>query len=474
MDAKESVRTNAGLSDGPATAGIRLALVSLGCPKNLVDSERILGTLTEDPLFVFSPRPEDADVVIVNTCSFIDKAKKESIDTILDMARLKEEGSLKAVVVAGCMVERYLDDLKREIPEVDSFVGIRDYAQFPATIRSLFGATTAPRGEAPAHAPFDPRMEDKNRVLLTPRHTAYLRISEGCDNPCTFCAIPAIRGVFRSKPLETIVAEAKALVARGVKEINLIGQDTTSYGRDRADGKRLPQLLDAVGGVDGVAWVRLLYAYPAFFGDETIEAIARNPRVVKYLDMPLQHGSLSVLRRMGRSLRSAEIRGDLRKLRERIPEIAIRTTFIVGFPGETEREFEELLDFIREFRFERVGAFTYSDEDGTPAERLGDDVPPKVKAARYRRVMEVQQKIAFERNRELSGTVMECLIDAPAPRSKGRFIARTYRDAPEIDGRVFVRGEGLLAGDLVRARVTGSRGYDLLAEVGREAFPNEG
>jgi ribosomal protein S12 methylthiotransferase len=369
------------------------------------------------------------------------------------------------------MVERYLDDLRREIPEVDGFVGIRDYAQFPATIRSLLGATAAPRGEAPAHAPFDPRMDDRNRVLLTPRHSAYLRISEGCDNPCTFCAIPAIRGVFRSKPLEDVVAEAKALVARGARELNLIGQDTTSYGRDRKEGYRTSHLLDALSAVDGARWVRLLYAYPAFFGDDLIEAMARNDRVVNYLDMPLQHASLGVLRRMGRSLRSSEIRSDLRRLRERVPDVAIRTTFIVGFPGETEKEFEELLDFVREMRFERVGAFTYSDEDGTPAERLGDDVPPRVKAARYRRLMEVQQKIAFERNREIAGTEVECLIDGPAPRGKDRFVGRTYRDAPEIDGRVFVRGEGLSAGDFVRARVTGSRGYDLLAEVGREAFP---
>jgi len=472
MADKTRARSRDGLT---APKGVRLSLVSLGCPKNLVDSERILGALADDPLFVFCPRPEDADVVVVNTCSFIEKAKRESIDTILDMARLKAEGRVRAVVVAGCMVERYLDELRREIPEVDSFVGIRDYAEFPATVRSLLGRTAAPRGEAPAHAAADPRMDDRNRVLLTPRHTAYLRISEGCDNPCTFCAIPAIRGVFRSKPLSDVVAEAEGLARRGVREIVLIGQDTTSYGRDRSDGNRIQHLLDAVAQVDGVAWVRLLYAYPAFFTDDLVEAMARNAKVVKYLDMPLQHGSRAVLRRMGRQLRSAEIGRNLGKLRARIPEVAIRTTFIVGFPGETEGEFEELLDFVREQRFDRVGAFTYSVEDGTPAERLEDTVPPRVKAARYRRVMEAQQKIAFERNREIVGTEALCLVDGPDARSKGRFVARTYRDAPEIDGRVFVRAgdRGLAPGEFVSARVTGTRGYDLLAEVGREAFHPE-
>ena len=460
---------------------VNVHLVSLGCPKNLVDSEVILGRLGEAGHRV-TPYPELADVLMVNTCSFIDSAKEESVNTILELAAYKEEDPGKQIVIAGCLGQRYPEDLLREVPEIDAIVGLSEYQRVGAIIEDLVGdeRRLAPLQVQP---PVHPSYSEGSRLRLTPRHTTYLRISEGCDNPCTFCAIPSFRGRFRSKPLDTVIAEAQELIASGATELNLISQDLTSYGLDLTGRYQLAELLERLDALDGLRWIRLLYAYPKKFSEEMIAAVADLDRVVPYIDMPIQHIHDKTLRRMGRRMGERDTKQLFDRMRERIPGLVLRTTFIVGFPGETEEEFETLEQFVRDYRIERVGVFPYSDEDGTPATRLKEKVSEAVALERQERLMLAQQEIAFEYNRGRVGEVVDVLIDGVAtaepdgepqeeeaaetddsiPARLGRY-GRSYAEAPEIDARIFLPEDAGEVGAYVRMRITATDGYDLEAE----------
>jgi ribosomal protein S12 methylthiotransferase len=441
------------------------AFVSLGCPKNLVDSERMLGRLAQDG-YALVPEPDGADVVVVNTCGFIEPARQESLSVIREMLALKAEGRVGAVVVAGCLAERKKEALLDEVPGVDQVVGVFGREEIGTAVararahrheqRTLFRP-------APVKAP-----EDTARLRVTPRHYAYLKISEGCDRLCTFCAIPSMRGKHVTKPIEQVLAEARELAADGVRELIVVAQDTTYYGLDLYGRVRLAELLRELDGVDGLEWVRVLYAYPIHFTDELIETLAGAGKIVPYLDLPLQHINDRVLRRMQRRVRRAEVEELLEKLRGAIPGLVLRTTFITGFPGETEGEFEELCDFVRAARFERAGVFPYSLEPGTPAERLDGHLPEEVKQARRGRLMAVQQEVALAWSAAQVGRQIEVIVDGPDPEIPNHSLARGHADAPDIDCLVRVKGKGLRPGDLVRVKVTAADGYDL---VGRAAGP---
>jgi ribosomal protein S12 methylthiotransferase len=441
------------------------AFVSLGCPKNLVDSERMLGKLAQDG-YALVPEADGADVVVVNTCGFIEPARQESLSVIREMLALKSEGRVGAVVVAGCLAERRKEALLEEVPEVDHVVGVFGREE----IGRVVARTLAGRDEqrtlfrpAPVRA-----LEDTARLRITPRHYAYLKISEGCDRLCTFCAIPGMRGKHVTKPIEEVVREARELAADGVRELIVVAQDTTYYGLDLYGRVRLAELLRELDRVDGLEWVRVLYAYPIHFTDPLIDTLASARKIVPYLDLPLQHISDRVLRRMQRRVRRAEIEALLEKLRGAIPGLVLRTTFITGFPGETEAEFEELCDFVRAARFERAGVFPYSLEPGTPAERLDGHLPEPVKQERRDRLMRVQQEVALAWSAAQVGKQIEVIVDGPDPEIPGHALARGHADAPDIDCLVRVKGKGLHPGDLVRVKVTAADGYDL---IGRATGP---
>lgn len=485
----ESVNTE----NVPDAREVRVHLVSLGCPKNLVDSEVILGGLGSRGLVITSD-PEAADVIVVNTCSFIEAAKEESIQTILEACELKSQSATpKKVVVTGCMSQRYGPELRREIPELDAIVGLGEYANLADALLGLLDdpSRTHYKVSDPTRACF----AEVGRFRLTPEHYAYLRISEGCDNPCTFCSIPSFRGRFRSKPIPMVIEEAEELVASGAREIVLISQDTTSYGVDIDGTFQLARLLNALGDVHGVDWIRLLYAYPAYTTDAMIDAIASVPKVLPYVDIPLQHISDPMLRRMGRRMNEAKTRSLLERMRERIPNLYLRTTFIVGFPGETDAQFRELCDFTREFRFERLGVFTYSPEENTPSAGFPDQIPEAVREERLEELMLIQQEIAFAKNRERRGEVTEAIVDSVDEDENGRTVltARSYGEAPEIDPVILVpvdeshgepltgaapagfveipvggarglpRLEPVRTGDIIPVRIVGHREYDLIA-----------
>ncbi|MCI0652526.1 MAG: 30S ribosomal protein S12 methylthiotransferase RimO [Planctomycetes bacterium] len=439
-------------------------LVSLGCPKNLVDSEVFLGDILAKG-FRITPTPELADVLMVNTCAFIDSAKAESIDTILELCAVKAEHPEKKVVVAGCLAQRYSAQIAAEIPEVDAIIGLSEYGRMAEILRSLFRS----RSELPhvaVNPPVHPAYSEGSRLRLTPPHSAYLRISEGCDNPCTFCAIPSFRGRFRSKTIEAVVAEAEELVSSGATELNLISQDLTSYGFDFGGAYLLAALLERLNALSGVRWIRLLYTYPYKFSDEMIGAVADLDRVVKYIDMPIQHIHDRVLRRMGRRMGEAGTRALFERMRARIPGLVLRTTFIVGFPGETEEEFQALVDFVGEARIERAGVFTYSDEDGTPAVKLDGKIPGKIAEERRERIMLAQQEVAFRWNAERVGSEVDVLVDGADADQSGRrrLYGRSYAEAPEIDSRIYLPDACAPPGAYLRARVTAAAGYDLVAE----------
>jgi ribosomal protein S12 methylthiotransferase len=440
------------------------AFVSLGCPKNLVDSERMLGKLAQDG-YVLTPDADGADVVVVNTCGFIEPARQESLGVIREMLDLKSQGRVGAVVVAGCLAERKKDHLLQEVPGVDHIVGVFGREE----IASVLHRTLSRRGAEEQRSLFRPApvraLEDTARLRITPRHYAYLKISEGCDRLCTFCAIPQMRGKHVTKPIEEVVREAKELAEDGVRELIIVAQDTTYYGLDLYGRVRLAELLRELDQIDGIEWLRVLYAYPIHFTDELIETLATTPKVLPYLDMPLQHINDRMLRRMQRRVDRRQTEELLARLRQAIPELVLRTTFIVGFPGETEAELEELCEFVSQTGFERVGVFPYSLEPRTPAERLPDHVPEEVKMARRDRLMEIQQQAAFDWSRAQVGREMDIIIDAPDPEVPGCFLARSHADAPDIDGTVRLKGKGLHAGDIVRCRITGADGYDLLARA---------
>ncbi|WP_123040110.1 30S ribosomal protein S12 methylthiotransferase RimO [Cohnella candidum] len=436
----------------------KVSVVTLGCEKNLVDSE-IMSGLIHQRGFTLVEKPEDATVVIVNTCGFIDAAKEESVNTILSLAELKETAKLKALIVSGCLTQRYKQVLMEEMPEIDGIVGTGDFHNINGIIDEAL------HGRKPVYVgnPVFTYEEKLPRLLSTPRHTAYVKIAEGCDNACTFCSIPIMRGKFRSRSIESIVAEAENLASQGVKEISLIAQDSTNYGVDLYEGFKLPELLNRVSEVEGVEWVRLHYAYPGFFTDELIETMATNPKICKYIDMPLQHSEDAILKRMRRPGRQRDVRELVAKIRARIPEVALRTSMIVGFPGETEEDFAKLCEFVREMKFDRLGVFTYSQEEDTPASRLPDQIPDEVKETRASTLMEIQRQVAQENASKYVGRTLEVLVERYDGRSDV-FIGRSQFDAPEIDGEVYISGIRAEIGDIRRVRITHAYEYDLSGE----------
>jgi ribosomal protein S12 methylthiotransferase len=447
-----------------------LSFVSLGCSKNLVDSERMLGLLAQDG-FALVPDGHESDLVIVNTCGFIDAARQESCGVIEEMLARKRAGQVKGVIVAGCLAERQKDLLLEQFPEVDRVVGVFGREEIARVSRRILGGLQEQR------TLFRPAavsaQDDRARLRITPRHLAYLKVSEGCDRFCTFCAIPYMRGKHVTKPIELVVAEARELAADGVRELILVAQDMTYYGVDLYGRPRLSELLRELDQLDQLDWIRILYNYPSYFTDELYEVLAGARRIIPYLDMPLQHINDRLLKVMNRRHTRAETEAIIARLRSTIPGLVLRTTFIVGFPGETEAEFQELLDFVGETRFERLGVFSYSFEPDTPAARLADQLPDTLKEERRGRVMAAQQPIAEEFNRSLVGRTLDVLIDGPAPRGRNDWLGRPYTDAPDVDGLTLVRGPNLQPGDIVACKIVGAEGYDLIAHPADAARPRQ-
>lgn len=437
----------------------KVKVVTLGCEKNLVDSE-IMSGLIHQRGYTLTDSSEEATVIIVNTCGFIDAAKEESVNTILDMADLKQTGSLKALIVSGCLTQRYKEELMKEMPEIDGIVGTGDFHN----INEIVDKALAGRKPVYVGNPVFNYEQALPRRVATPRYTAYVKIAEGCDNNCTFCSIPIMRGAFRSRSMESIVAEVENLASQGVKEISLIAQDSTNYGTDLYDKFMLPELLNKVSEVEGIEWVRLHYAYPGFFTDELIETMASNPKICKYIDMPLQHSEDAILKRMRRPGRQRDTRELISRIRSRMPEVALRTSIIVGFPGETEEDFERLTQFVRDVEFDRLGVFTYSKEEDTPAARLPDQLPEEIKEYRANSLMEIQREIASRRNGRRVGNDIDVLIERYDGHSDV-YVGRSQFDAPEIDGEVFVRGQDLAIGKVAKVRVTHSFDFDLSGEA---------
>lgn len=439
---------------------MQILFVSLGCDKNLVDTEMMLGQLAEKG-YTFTDDEESADVAVVNSCCFINDAKEESINTILQLAELKNEGQLKALIVCGCLAQRYADEIQTEIPEVDAILGTTAIDRIVETVDAVF------KGQAENHLEDINRdcVYGKPRSVTTGGHYAYLKIAEGCNKRCTYCVIPSVRGSYRSVPMEALVAEAQMLAEGGVKELILVAQETTLYGVDIYGEKKLPVLLKQLAGVEGIQWIRLLYCYPEEITDELIEVIRTEEKICNYLDMPIQHASDKILKKMGRRTRREELEATIEKLRSEIPDICLRTTLISGFPGETERDHEELLEFVNEMEFDRLGVFTYSQEENTPAAEMPDQVEEELKEQRQAEIMELQQDIAFDKAESLVGATMLAMIEGKVA-DENAYVARTYRDAPNVDGYLFVNtSRELMTGDFVKVRITGSYEYDLIGEL---------
>jgi ribosomal protein S12 methylthiotransferase len=438
----------------------RYAFISLGCPKNLIDSERMLGLLQLDG-YQLVQEPEGTDFVVVNTCGFIEAARDESYSAIRDMVELKRQGQTRGVIVSGCLAERQKEALLEELPEVDQLVGVFGRDEIARVADRLVGNLSEQRTVFQP-APVVP-LADRQRFRVTPRHFGYIKVSEGCDRLCTFCAIPNMRGKHASKPLEDVVQEARDMAADGVRELIVVAQDTTYYGLDLYGKPRLAELVRRLDNVEGLEWIRLMYFYPMHVSDELIGAMANAQRVVPYIDMPLQHINDRLLKRMARRVTRRETEQLIARLRARIESLTLRTTLITGFPGETECEFEELVEFVEQQRFENLGVFTYSREEGTPAARLPEHLPEHTKNARRDRLMQAQQRIAFERNESRVGSQVDVLLDAPVPDEPNAWIGRTKSEAPDIDGVVYVTGEGLQAGKFVKSEIVATHGYDLIA-----------
>lgn len=436
----------------------KINIVTLGCEKNLVDSE-IMSGLVHERGYTLVEEKEEATVIIVNTCGFIDAAKEESVNTILELAELKESGNLKALIVSGCLTQRYKAELMEEMPEIDGIVGTGDFHNIVQIVDE------AVRGRRPVWVgnPVFNYEEALPRKVSTPRFTTYVKIAEGCDNNCTFCSIPIMRGAFRSRTMESVVSEVQTLASQGVKEVSLIAQDSTNYGTDLYGEFKLPELLDRVSEVEGIEWVRLHYAYPGFFTEELIKTMASNPKICKYVDMPLQHSEDSILKRMRRPGRQRDTRELVARIREYIPEVSLRTSLIVGFPGETEEDFQRLCDFVSEIGFDRLGVFTYSMEEGTPASRLPNQVPEDVKEWRANTLMELQREVTKNRGSQFVGQVLDILVERYDGRSDV-YVGRSQYDAPEIDGEVFVKGSNLGIGEMTKVRITHAFEYDLSGE----------
>lgn len=444
---------------------IRVSLISLGCARNLVDSEVLLGHVVEEGLQVVK-EATDADVVVVNTCGFIDTAKQESIDTILSVARLKDEGTLKGVIAVGCLAQRYGDELKQQVPELDAVFGLSDYSGVPAVVRRIVNGSSR-RWVAPVDGgkPKGPRSDTK-RFLLTPKSFAYLRISEGCDHTCTFCAIPKMRGKNRSKPIDVLVEEAQNLAAAGIKELVVVAEDSTAYGLDTTRKRQIHTLLERLGDVDGIQWIRLMYAYPHTVAPELTTFLREHPKAVKYLDIPIQHISSRMLKAMKRGVSGEQVRGILDRLRAEVPGIAVRSTLIAGFPGETEQDFAEAKALVASYRFERLGVFPYSQEEDTPAFAMPDQVPAKVTEARVAELMELQRGVMRGFHESLVGKTLPAVVDGYDADAK-RLVARTWADAPEVDGRVLLAKGSAEPGTLVDVTITGADDYELTGAVGQ-------
>ncbi|CVK17579.1 30S ribosomal protein S12 methylthiotransferase RimO [Sporomusa sphaeroides] len=439
---------------------LKAGFVSLGCAKNLVDTEVMLGILADNNITI-TDDPHAADILIVNTCGFIDSAKEESISTIIQMADFKREGKCRGLIVAGCLGQRYQQELLDELPEVSAIVGTGAWHRIMEAVQAvLAGERLLLIGETDTI--YD---ENMRRITTTPSYSAYVKIAEGCSNCCSYCVIPLVRGKYRSRTVESIVSEVKNLTAQGVKEINLIAQDTTSYGRDRYHTPQLTALLKELVKIDGLLWIRLLYCYPKYFNDELIETIANEPKICKYIDMPLQHADDEILAAMNRRDTRADIETLLTKIRTSIPGVVVRTSFIVGFPGESDAHFETLKQFMLAQKFERVGVFSYSQEEGTPAGALAQQVPDAVKEERYHELMALQCQISGELNRQMEGKELTVLIEGHNSEQPDVAFGRSYREAPEVDGRIFVENAGgLVPGTVVQAEVVQGFTYDLLAE----------
>jgi ribosomal protein S12 methylthiotransferase len=445
---------------GPTTSKGRYAFISLGCPKNLVDSERMLGKLQLDG-YELVGEAKGADFAIVNTCGFIEAARTESFASIDEMLELKKRGQLRGVIVAGCLAERQREQLLEDRPGIDHLIGVFSREEVTKVADRLIGGLDEQRHifrPAPTHA-----LPDTARMRITPKHFAYLKISEGCDRLCTFCAIPKMRGKHVSKPIEEILAEAKELIASGVRELVVVAQDTTYYGMDLYGRPRLTDLLREMEQLEGLDWLRLMYFYPMYIDDELLDVIAGSKRIVPYLDIPLQHVNDRMLKRMQRRVTRREIEELLDKLRSRIPNLVLRTTMITGFPGETESDVDELDAFMRQAKFERLGVFTYSFEADTPSGRLPDHLPEEVKQQRRDRLMATQREIALAWSEAQIGRMMDVLIDGPVAGEKNAWIGRSHADAPDVDGVVFVTGKGLETGRIVPCEIVAHREYDLIA-----------
>jgi ribosomal protein S12 methylthiotransferase len=439
----------------------KVSMISLGCPKNLVDAEVMLGYLGKEGYEITTDEHE-ADIIIVNTCSFIKEAKQESIDTILDLADRKHDANCKLLVVTGCLPQRYQEELSKELPEVDIFVGTGDYPKIAEIIAAKRGVEGQVRYIGDPDYLYDTEMP---RMQSSPRYYSYLKIAEGCSNCCSYCVIPSLRGKFRSRPLNLVMEEARRLVGGGVKELNLIAQDITVYGSDLPGGVTLETLLKEIVQIAGLRWIRLLYSYPDGITDGLIHLMKSEEKICKYLDIPLQHISDPVLTRMNRRSSEAQIRALITKLRTEIPDIALRTSLIVGFPGETDEDFKTLCHFVEEVQFDRLGVFCYSKEEGTPAASLPDQVSERVKRERYKKLMQLQARLSFKRNRRLMDTVEEVIVEGVSEESDLLLKGRCSRQAPDIDGMVYITSGQANVGDIVKLKITDSSDYDLIGEI---------
>ncbi|MBQ9122288.1 MAG: 30S ribosomal protein S12 methylthiotransferase RimO [Lachnospiraceae bacterium] len=442
---------------------MKIMFVSLGCDKNLVDSEMMLSMLRNKG-HEFTDDEYAADAIVVNTCCFIGDAKEESINVLLEMAELKKEGSLKYLIATGCLAQRYKEEIQTEIPEVDAIIGTTAIDAIVDCIEQLKEGKSKNYYADLNAAP----VSGVGRVLTTGGHYAYLKIAEGCDKFCTYCIIPKVRGKFRSVPMEKLEQEAKELADAGVKELILVAQETTLYGKDLYGKKSLPELLHRLAQISGIYWIRILYCYPEEIDDELIEAIKSEEKVCHYLDIPIQHGSDAVLKRMGRRTSRQDIIDIVKKLRSQIPDICLRTTLITGFPGETEEDHESVMEFVDEMEFDRLGVFTYSQEEDTPAALMDDQIEEEVKQERQAEIMELQQEIAFEKAQDMVGKVLYCMVEGKVAEDDV-YVARTYKDAPNVDGYIFINTTAnLMTGDFVKVQVLGCNEYDLIGEIYHE------
>lgn len=441
---------------------MKILFISLGCDKNLVDTEEMLGILQRNSDISFTDEEEEADVIIINTCCFVNDAKEESINTIIDMARYRTEGKCSSLIVTGCLAQRYQSEILKEIPEVDAVIGTASTERILDIVEKL----QKEHQKVETYESLDkPVTADKKRVITTGGHYAFIKIAEGCNKCCSYCIIPSIRGHYRSVPMEQLLKKARELADAGVKELILVAQETTMYGVDIYKKKMLPELLNQLSEIPGIYWIRILYCYPEEITDELIQVIKKQDKVCKYLDIPIQHASDSILKAMKRRTTKLELTDMIAKLRKEIPQIVLRTTLICGFPGETQENHQELIEFVSNMRFDRLGVFAYSPEEGTPAADMEGQIPEETKEERRDELMEIQQDIAFELSEKRIGQQMTVMIEGKIV-DENAYIGRTYMDAPGVDGSIFINtDEELMTGDFVKVVVTGAAGYDLIGEI---------